>query len=149
MAGINDLTARAFTVNTARHEQNVMAYIRMMENNKAVGPDSVHVEMLKSNAGKCTKLLTELWFSVGRTTVVPQEWLKGITVPLFKFNGKKSDPAIYRPLTILFHVRKLTEKAVVLEFDIQVATDQAQFGFLVGMEVIQVALSVLAVLKTT
>lgn len=75
-----------------------------------MGPDAVHLEMLKINAGKCAKLLTELWVAVGRTTVVPQEWLKGITVPLFKGKGKKSNPTNNRPLTILSHVRKLTEK---------------------------------------
>lgn len=36
----------------------------------------------------------------------------------------------------------------MLEFDRQVSTDQAQFGFLVGVQVIQAALSVLAALET-
>lgn len=67
-----------------------MASIRTTKNNKAVVPDAVHVEMIKINAGKCAKLFTELWVAVGRTTVVPLEWLEGITVPLFKAKEKRA-----------------------------------------------------------
>lgn len=46
-------------------------------------------------------------------------------------------------------MRKLTEKSIVLEFGRQVSTDQAQFGFLAGVQVIQAALIVFAALETT
>lgn len=104
-----------------------------MENNKAVGTDSVHVEMLKTNAGSTAKLLTGMWFAVGRSTVVLKEWLEGITVPLYKRKGSQGGPSNYRPLTILSHLRKLTEKAVILEVDKLVATYKAQFGFFIGV----------------
>lgn len=149
MAGENGLTAKKFEVNTELHEKNVMTAIQLMDNNKAVGSESVHVEMLKTNIESSAKLLTALWCAVGRSTVVPKQWLEVITVPLFKGKGSQGDPSNYRPLTILSHLRKLTEKAVILEFDKVVPTDRAQFGFLAGVQVIQAALSVLAALHTT
>lgn len=133
MEGENGLTDLLFTINTEQHEHNVKISIDSMENNKAVGTDAVHVEIVKTNAGKTSELLTAMWRSVGRCTVVPKDWLKGITVPLFKGKGRKLDPENYRSLTIISHLRKLTEKAVVLELDKRVTTDKAQFVFLAGV----------------
>lgn len=81
------LEPREFTVCTQSHTENVITAIKMMENNKAVGTDGIHVEMLKANAGKTAKLLTEIWRAIGITRIVPREWLRGIVVPLYKGKG--------------------------------------------------------------
>lgn len=82
MAGEHGLTAKPFTVDIDRHTQNVVTAIKEMENNKAVGTDGVHVEILKPNARKAAELLIEIWRLVGKYSIVPNDWLEGITVPL-------------------------------------------------------------------
>lgn len=119
-----------------------------MENNKAVGVDGAHVEMLKSNPRQTARLLTELWKTVGATRIIPRNWLRGIIFPLFKGKWEQANPRNSRPLTILSQFRKITEKAVVLDLEKVITTDRSQFGFQAGLQILQSALSVLAALKT-
>lgn len=142
------LKAREFTVNNTVHMRNVIAAIKDMVNNKAVGTDGVHVEMLKSNAAKAAELLTEMWCTIGYTRIVPTDWLRGIFVPLFKGKGEQSNPKNSRLLTILSHLRKILEKAVIIELEKVVVTEKSQFGFQAVLQVTQAALSVLAALKS-
>lgn len=143
------LLAQEFVLDKLQHAENVVAAIRAMDNNKAVGTDGAHVEILKCNAGKIAKLLTEVWCTIGHTIIILTDWLRGIIVPLYKGKGEQEHPKSYRPLTILSHIRKITEKAVILELEKVVETDRAQFGFQSGLPVLQAALSVLAALKST
>lgn len=56
-------------------------------------------------------------------------------------------PANSRPLCILYHVRKLNEKSIVLDLDRKFETDKAQYGFKTGIKVTQAALSVLSAIR--
>lgn len=49
MEGRNNLPICRFTVEKVKHAENMMAAIKAMESNKAVGTDGLHVEMLKVN----------------------------------------------------------------------------------------------------
>lgn len=109
-----ELTARNFTVDDKKHTANVITAINSMANNKSVGIDGLHVEMLKANAGKTAQLLTEIWKTIGNTKFVPDAWLRGIVVSLFKGKGEQAIPKNSRPLTILSDARKVTEKSIVL-----------------------------------
>lgn len=126
---LEELMAREFVADKKKHAANVVAEIRAMDNNKAVGTDGAHVEIFKCNAGKIEDLLTELWCTIGHTRIVPTDWLRGIIVPLYKGKGDQAHPKSYRPLIILSHARKVTEKAVILELEKVVETDRAKFGF--------------------
>lgn len=106
------------------------------------------MEMLKSNALKTASLLTYMWCTIGHTRIVPVDWLRRILFPLYKGKGEQANPQNSYPLTILSHVCKITEKAVVLELEKVVTTDKLQFGFQAGLQVEQAALSILAALKT-
>lgn len=89
--------------------------------------------------------------TIGCTKIVPTDCLKGIVVPLFKGKGEQENPrnSPPPPLTILSHIRKLTEKAVILELEKAMVTDKSQFAFQAVLQVLQAALSLLAILKTT
>lgn len=110
-----ELAARQFTVDDERHTSNVVSAINFMANNIAVGTDGLHVEMLKANAEKTARLLTEMWKTIGSKKIVADAWLRSILVPLFKRKGEQANPKNSRSLTILSHARKVTGKAIVLE----------------------------------
>lgn len=93
MRGRDRLTDQPFNVDAEQHEEIIIMAIHSMDNKKVVGTDAAQVEMAKANAGKVSKLLTAMWRVVGYSTVVPSEWLEGITVPLFKGKGSQADPA--------------------------------------------------------
>lgn len=141
--------AREFAVDIERHTEDVVAAIKGMENNKAVGPEGVHVEMLRSNTRQTDRLLTEFWRTIGKTRIVPVSWLQGTVVPLYKRKGDQDNPKNSRPLTILSHIKKITEKAVVIELEKVIKTDKSQFGFQAGLKILRAALNVLAAIRTT
>lgn len=143
-----ELQIMNFEIDDGKFEKDVEQAIRGMEANKAVGTDGVHVEMMKANPPVAATLLTKVWKAVGRTKQVPEEWLKGIIVPLYKGKGGQKEPANFRPLCILSHARKVVEKAVVLNLDRTYETDKAQYGFQSGIQITQAALSVLAAMRS-
>lgn len=128
-------------------EKEVTRDVRTMECNKAIGEDGVNVEMLKSNPEAAASLLTKMWRAVGKSGCFPEDWLRGIIVPLYKGKGCQKEVVNFRPLCILSHVRKIVEKAVVYELDRKFCADRAQYGFQAGVQVIQTALSVLVAIK--
>lgn len=138
------LTMLPFKVDVVQFNKDAIAAIRSMDCNKAIGTDGVHVEMLKSDPEETAELLTKMWVAIGKSTVVPKDWLRGIMVPLYKKKGSQKEPANSHPLCILSHMRKLAEKAVVSNLDRQFETDKSQYGFHAGIQTTQAALSILA-----
>lgn len=88
-----------------------------------------------------------MWCAVGRTRFIPEDWLKGIIVPLYKGKGSQKEPVNFRPLCILSHVRKLVEKAVVSDLERNLQADRAQYRFKAGIQVTKAALSVLTAIE--
>lgn len=83
-----------------------------MVKHKAVGVDSIHVEMLQTAPALSARVLAVVWEKVGETKLIPEVWSTGILVPLHK-KDSQCDPANYRPLCMLSHVRKVLEKEVI------------------------------------
>lgn len=111
-----------------------------MTRNKAAGAENVHVEILKSNAPKVTLTLRKCWRTVGKTNSIPRAWLGGTIVSLFKGKGAMNDPLNFGPLCIV-------EKAVVMELERVLHTDQAQFGFQAGIQIEQAILRVAVMIR--
>lgn len=55
--------------------KNVLAEIQSIANNKEVGTDGIHVEMLKANAINSVMLLTEIWQTVSQTMILSLEFI--------------------------------------------------------------------------
>lgn len=128
------LDIQTFTVDKTVFKREFKLAGKLMEPNKAVGLDGIHVEMLKANAEASADLLTMLWQVVGRTKCVPQGWLSGVIVPLYKGKGDQNVPVSSLPIRILSHIRKLVKKAVVLDLDRKFETDRAYYGFQAGIQ---------------
>lgn len=72
--------------------------------------------------------------------------MKGVLVPLRK-HGAQNDPANYRPLFMLSHIREILEKAVKIELESVLSTERMQFGFQRNLYTLQVALDIAAVVE--
>lgn len=70
------LSIRPFTVDMKQFKSDVQQAIRMMDDNKAIGVDGIHVEMLKVNPEAAGDLLTEIWQVIDKTGRIPEGWLK-------------------------------------------------------------------------
>lgn len=73
------------------HEQEtaklIERAINKMAKNKSAGEDQLHTEMFKANVSRIARTFSKCWKAVGRTKILPPQWLKGIIVPIFKGKG--------------------------------------------------------------
>jgi hypothetical protein len=82
--------------------------IALLPNNKAAGQDGILSEMLKALNEQTRGKLLQVLNKCIELEVTPTEWKLGKMVLLFK-KGDVTDPANYRPITILSQCRKLLE----------------------------------------
>lgn len=112
-----DVRLEKFEVDVVGTAKLIEKAIGLMDRNKAVGEDNLHVEMMKKYASKIAQTLIKCWREVGRTKIIPDAWTSGSIVPLFKGKGEMGTPQNYKPLCILSHARKVVEKGIVAQIE--------------------------------
>lgn len=88
-------------------EDEILKAIKSLKTSKAAGIDSITNEFLKKSVDLMLPVYTKLFNHILDTGDVPQLWLDGIIVPLYKNKGDPGDPRNYRGLTILSCLGKL------------------------------------------
>lgn len=96
--------------------------------NKAMGSDGLHIEIFQVAPSIYARILTSWWSTIGRLCIFPTKWTEGVLCHLFK-KGDQSDPANYRPVCLLSHMRKLINSAIPSFLSDQFSPAPAQFGF--------------------
>ena len=81
--------------------------IHQLRNNKACGEDLILNEFLKSTCHIFVDIYVKLFNIILDTGIVPQDWLKGMIVPIYKGKGDKKMADNYRGITILSCFGKL------------------------------------------
>ena len=82
---------------------------------KAIGADGVHSEMLQTHPELFTELISTMWSTAGRLQTYPKQWRLALLVPIHKKKGNQVDPANFRPICLLSHLRKVIETALAAE----------------------------------
>ena len=78
---------------------------------KSPGPDGFRPRMLRECAHELAYPLATLFTYCLVAGTVPREWKRGIISPIHK-NGERSDPANYRPVTLLSVISKIMESII-------------------------------------
>lgn len=94
----------------------------------AVRQDGVHTEMLQADPETCTEILTSWWATMGRLVIFAGQWREAILCPLCK-KGRQDEPANYRPVSIISHMRKLIDAAILTSVCESFTPARAQFRF--------------------
>eukprot|EP01065_Artemidia_motanka_P006980 TRINITY_DN13411_c0_g1_i5.p1 TRINITY_DN13411_c0_g1~~TRINITY_DN13411_c0_g1_i5.p1 ORF type:complete len:775 (+),score=141.42 TRINITY_DN13411_c0_g1_i5:2874-5198(+) len=87
----------------------VWAVISRARKSAAVGHDNASMKLLASCAEHFLPELTELCSTVLRGDVWPRQWKRSEVLPLWKRKGSHTDPASYRPVSILPAVSRVVE----------------------------------------
>lgn len=80
--------------------KEVISAISSTAPGKASGPDGLPVELWRKCKGELAPLLAKVYSAIGRLGIVPQGFLAGELNPFHK-KGDRTDPAMYRPITLL------------------------------------------------
>ena len=81
--------------------------VRNIKNNKSPGEDMVINEYIYSSINQMIDIYVYLFNLVFDTGILPEAWLIGNIIPIFKNKGSKMEPQNYRPITLLSCLGKI------------------------------------------
>ncbi|KAK4829760.1 hypothetical protein QYF61_006484 [Mycteria americana] len=106
-----------------------------LDTHKSMGPDEIHLRVLKELADVLTKPLSIIYQQSWLTGEVPADWRLVNVTPIFK-KGRKEDPGNYRPGSLTSVLGKLMEQIILTAITRHVEDNQginpSQHGFRKG-----------------
>ena len=84
--------------------------INKLKNCKSPGCDNILNEYLKSTKEIFLPVYESLFNKIFDSGILPTSWLEGSITPIYKNKGNSSDPANYRPITILSCLGKVNNR---------------------------------------
>ena len=81
--------------------------VKRLKNNKAAGICGLYSELLKYGGPAMLLFLHTLFSTIWQTEIIPEDWRKGVIIPLLKRKGSRSDCSNYRGINLLLVPGKL------------------------------------------
>ena len=88
-------------------ETEIRSFVKNLKNNKAAGIDGILNEFIKHTIDVLIPLYIKLFNKVLDTGDLPEDWLTGLIIPIYKNKGSKDDANNYRGITLLSCLGKL------------------------------------------
>ena len=81
--------------------------VKKAKNNKSPGDDLIINEYISSSLDSMIDIYVYLFNLIFDTGIVPESWLFGNVLPIFKNKGSKMEPTNYRPIRLLSCIGKI------------------------------------------
>ncbi|CAM5076581.1 unnamed protein product [Eretmochelys imbricata] len=116
-------------------EEVVRDYLEKLDEHKSMGPDALHLRVLKELADVIAEPLAIIFENSWRSGEVLDDWKKANVVSIFK-KGKKEDPGNYRPVSLTSVPGKIMEhvlkESILKHLDERKVIRNSQHGFTKG-----------------
>ncbi|CAM4618405.1 unnamed protein product [Lepidochelys olivacea] len=113
----------------------VWDYLEKLDEHKSMGPDALHLRVLKELADVIAEPLAIIFENSWRSGEVPDDWKNANVVPIFK-KGKKEDPGNYRPVSLTSVPGKIVEQvlkeSILKHLEERKEIRNSQHGFTMG-----------------
>ncbi|KFV19893.1 hypothetical protein N340_02973, partial [Tauraco erythrolophus] len=87
-------------------------HLRNLKVLKSMGPDEMHLRVLKELANEAAKPLSIIFQKTWQSGEVNTDWKRGKIALIFK-KGKKEDPGNYGPVSITYIPRKIMKQVLL------------------------------------
>ena len=88
-------------------ETEIRNFVNKLKNNKAVGIDRILNEFIKCSIDIMIPLYVKLFNKILDSGEIPEDWLVGLIIPIYKNKGSKEEANNYRGITLLSCLGKL------------------------------------------
>ena len=112
--------------------EEVRTGLRKMKKGKAQGPDDIPVEAWIALENKGMEFLVNFFNRLLRGEKMPDEWRRGVLVPLYKGKGDIKECGNYRRIKLMSHTMKLWERLIEARIWKKMTIAEQQFGFMPG-----------------
>jgi len=93
-------------------KEEILVGIKQLKNGKSRGVDEIYNEYIKYSAHKMLDVWVKLFNRILHEGKIPEKWLIGLIVPIYKKKGDSKDPNNYRGITLLSCLGKLFTSVV-------------------------------------
>ncbi|KAK4824311.1 hypothetical protein QYF61_013056 [Mycteria americana] len=116
-------------------EEAVNDLLCHLDTHKSMGPDGIHLRVLRELAKELAKPLSIIYQQSWLTGEVPDDWRLANVTPIYK-KGWKEDPGNYRPVSLTLVLGKIVEWFILSALNSHVQANQgirpSQHGFMKG-----------------
>ena len=92
-------------------DPGIIKLLKVLNVNKAAGPDSIACRVLRELADELGPVLTLLFRQSVQEGILPSEWKTAFVTPIFK-KGRLNQPSNYRPVSLTCVCCKLLEHVI-------------------------------------
>ena len=87
--------------------EEISKCISKLKNSKAPGSDQILNEFIKYSRNQLLPLYVRIFNLILNTGIIPENWVEGLIMPIYKNKGDSMLPENYRPITLLSCMGKL------------------------------------------
>ena len=88
-------------------KEEILKCIKKRKNNKAISEDAIINEYIKATSDQFIDVYEKLFNLIFESGIVPESWLIGNIIPIYKNKGDSNGPKKFRPIIIVSCLDKL------------------------------------------
>ena len=108
------MNGQNYNLNLYIQKDEIIKCIEKLKNNKSGGEDAIINEYIKTTSNQFIEIYEKLFNLIFDTGFIPESWVVGNIIHIYKNKGDSNDPKSFRPITLVSCLGKLF-KAILSE----------------------------------